>query len=452
MAMLQLANLSEQYRFRTHSWRSPGALGAALALASVGCSASDADSSSPRVGAGGAGDFFMPAPSLGGTAGGSPTAPGQAPGMNDFVDPAPGDGQVDVEDACVVNTAQAEFVQQAVDIILMLDNSGSMADELQAVEENLNVNFASILASSGVDYRVILLSRHRRQGRDVEEEASTSVCVTTPLSALADCTAAPEPVFSDRFFQYSTKLESTDSFDIMLDSYLPPFDAEDQFELAPDGWSAWLRPGAKKVFLELTDDNEDMPVAEMLRQLTSMAPEHFGSDPANPTFVFHSIIGIAEKTPPTDAYLPSEPVEMGVCTGNSNGVDNAGATYQELSRLTGGLRFPLCEFDAFDVVFRTIAQDVVLTSNIACDFAIPPPPQGLTLDLANVAIQYAPGNGSAAVQFGQAPTLDACQPNAFYVANDRLNLCPDACTNIRRDPRANIAVLFTCESQILEPR
>jgi hypothetical protein len=452
MAMLQLANLSEQYRFRTQSWRSSFAISAALALASVGCSASDDASSSPRPGAGGEGDFFLPTPSLGGAAGSGPTPSSQMSGMNDFVDTPPGSGQVDVEDACVINTAQAEFVQQAVDIILMLDNSGSMADELQAVEENLNVNFASILAGSGVDYRVILLSRHRREGRDVEEEASTSVCVTTPLSALTDCTAAPEPVFSDRFFQYSTKLESTDSFDIMLDTYLPPFDDEDQFDHAPNGWSEWLRPGAKKVFLELTDDNEDMSAAEMLRQLTSMAPQHFGSDPASPNFVFHSIIGIVEKNPPTEAYLPNEPIQMGVCTGNSNAVDNAGATYQELSRLTGGLRFPLCEFDAFDVVFRTIAQDVVLTSNIACDFAIPPPPQGLTLDLANVAIQYAPGDGSAAVQFGQAPTLDACQPNAFYVANDRLNLCPDACSNIRRDPRANIAVLFTCESQIIVPR
>jgi hypothetical protein len=69
----------------------------------------------------------------------------------------------------------------------MLDNSGSMSDELQAVEDNLNLNFASILANSGVDYRVILLSRHRREVRDESGESSTSVCVTTPLSALADC-------------------------------------------------------------------------------------------------------------------------------------------------------------------------------------------------------------------------------------------------------------------------
>jgi hypothetical protein len=392
----------------------------------------------------------VPSPAAGGTGGGLTPPPGQTNGG--FVEPPPGSSPVNVEDACVIDTAAAELVEQAVDIILMLDNSGSMADELQAVEDNLNLNFASILATSGVDYRVILLSRHRREVREESGESSTSVCVTTPLSALSDCSAAPEPVFSERFFQYSTKLESTDSFDVMLDTYLPPFDEDEQFDHAPNGWSAWLRPGAKKVFLELTDDNEDMPVAEFLRQLTTMAPEHFGSDPANPTFVFHSIIGIAEKTPATDAYLPSEPIQTGTCTSNASEVDNAGQTYQELSRLTGGLRFPLCEFNAYDVVFRTIAQDVVLTSNIACDFAVPPPPQGLTLDLANVAIQYAPGNGGPAVQFGQAPAISACQPNAFYIANDRLNLCPDACSAVRRDPRANVAVLFTCESQLIVPR
>ncbi|HTV18632.1 MAG TPA: hypothetical protein VMG12_08180, partial [Polyangiaceae bacterium] len=217
-------------------------------------------------------------------------------------------------------------------------------------------------------------------------------------------------------------------------------------------WSEWLRPGAKKVFLELTDDNEDMTAAELTRQLTTMAPEHFGSDPAHPSFVFHSIIGIAEKTPATEAYLPSEPIQNGICTGNANQVENAGATYQELSRLTGGLRFPLCEFNAYDVVFRTIAQDVVQTSTIACDFAIPAPPQGLLLDLANVAIQYAPGDGTPAQQFGQAPSVGACQAGAFYIESGRLNLCPDTCTAIRRDPRANVSVLFTCESQIISPR
>ncbi|HTV18827.1 MAG TPA: hypothetical protein VMG12_09155 [Polyangiaceae bacterium] len=421
----------------------------------MACSASDDSGSARRVGgpAESDGDFFAPPPAAGGTGGGAAPMPGQSDGMG-FVEPPPsGTGTVDVDDACVVNTAAAEFVEQPVDIILMLDNSGSMADELQAVEDNLNVNFASILASSGVDYRVILLSRHRRDARDDSEEASTSVCVTTPLSALSDCSAAPEPVFSDRFFQYSTKLESTDSFDVAIDTYAPPFDddeREEKFEQAPDGWSAWLRPGAKKVFLEMTDDNEDMPIEEFIGSLVAMAPEHFGTDPEHPNFVFHSIIGLAEKPTPTEAYQPDEPVQSEKCTGNDNDVTNAGESYQELSILTGGLRFPLCQFGAYDVVFQTIADDVVQRRAVACDFPIPPPPAGLELD--QVAIEYAPGNGLEPTRFGQAPTPAACQPDAFYIANGRLNLCPDTCAAVKSDPQASVTALFTCRSQLIVPR
>src|SRR5690242_17554363 len=93
MAMLHPANISGQCRFRFRSSRRPSAALAALALASVACSASDGAISSPRVGAGagGSGDFFMPPPSPAGTAG-APTQPGQMAGTNDFVDTPPDTG------------------------------------------------------------------------------------------------------------------------------------------------------------------------------------------------------------------------------------------------------------------------------------------------------------------------------------------------------------------------
>lgn len=357
--------------------------------------------------------------------------------------------------ACVIHTEVAEIVRQPVDIILLLDNSGSMSDELDAVEANINVNFAEILATSDVDYQVILISRHREEPRDDSGESSTSVCVQSPLSGLADCTNAEQPVFSQRFFQYSTKLESTDSFDVLLDTYAPPFpssDREEKYDQAPLGWSAWLRPGAKKVFLEMTDDDEDMPITDFVSALVERAPEHFGSDPAAPSFVFHSIIGVAEKAIPTEAYLPDEPVQPETCTGNDNDVQNAGESYQELSRITGGLRFPLCQFDAYDVVFQRIAEDVVQTRAIGCDFAVPEAPPGLVPDPENVAISYAPGNGAESVLFGQAPALADCQPNAFYIADGRLNLCPATCSTVRDNPLASLTVLMTCESQLIVPR
>jgi hypothetical protein len=382
------------------------------------------------------------------------TSAGGLDGLVDENDPPP-TGATNVPEACVIAKAAATLIRQPVDIVLLLDNSGSMSDELGAVEANINESFASILTTSDVDYRMILLSRHRQEPRDDSDEASTSICVSSPLSGLDDCDEADEPAFSERFFQYSTKLESSDSFDVLLDTYAPPFDEserEEKFDKAPSGWSEWLREGAKKVFLEMTDDDEDMPIGEFVEALQSLGPEHFGSDPAAPNFVFHSIIGLAEKSTPTDAYRPDEAVQEETCTGNDNDVENAGESYQELSRMTGGLRFPLCQFGAYDVVFRRIAEDVVLTRQIACDVEIPPEPAGRALDLNNVAIEYSRADGAAPVQFGQAPDLGSCQADAFYIADGRLNLCPETCSSIRGDRTASMTVLFTCQSQLIVPR
>ena len=237
---------------------------------------------------------------------------------------------------------------------------------------------------------MISISRHRKAARNPSNPGAedTSVCIEAPLSGLAAC-PAPNPVFSARFFQYFTKIESNDSFDVTLDAYEPPFELEheDRAGQAPNGWSEWLRPRAKKVFLELTDDNEDMPAATFVAELQAMAPEHFGTDPAAPNLVFHSIIGVGEKATATDPYLPTEPVTDTRCPS----VTSEGRAYQELSILTGGLRFPLCGFDAYDVVFRKISEDVVTRTVIACDFAIPAPPPGKDIEPDKVAVNTIAG-------------------------------------------------------------
>lgn len=342
---------------------------------------------------------------------------------------------------CAQTQAQATLVKEPVDIIMILDNSGSMDDELRSVEANINTSFAAILDQNGVDYRVIMISRHRRRDRD-----DTSVCITRPLSGLAQC-AADKPAFSERFFHYSTEVGSRNSFDVLVDSFAPPFeddDHEDEFGNAPKGWSDWLRVGAKKVFLEITDDDENADALSLASALIQLAPQHFGTALSDLTFVWHSITGVAEKANPTTPYLASEPVESDEC----DRVKNAGQTYQELSRLTGGLRFPICQFNAYDVVFRTIAQDVAKTGNIACDFEVPAAPEGETLNLDNIAVSYTPGTGAVKTTFTQAAKVGACSNDAFYVENKRVHLCPETCKGLRADAEARIDVVFTCESTI----
>jgi hypothetical protein len=342
-------------------------------------------------------------------------------------------------DACLTVSTEVEIVRESVDIIIAIDNSGSMDDEVSSVEQNINVNFAAILEQSGVDYRVILVSEHRESdGQD------TAVCISAPLSALASCPSdAPGP--SERFFHYSTEIGSGNSLEVLLESFNG--EREDEFGLAPSGWSEWLRPEAKKVFLEFTDDESNMPALEFVSSLLALSPGQFGGDPSQLEIVWHSIVGLAERPVATDPHLPTDPLEDEECEGD---VVNAGPTYQELSRLTGGLRFPLCQFNGYDAVFQRIANDVLATTSGACDFAIPAPPEGRMLDLDKVAVSYrAQGGAGAPLLFGRAASEADCRADGFVVDAGGVHLCPQACEVVAADQQASIDVLFTCESTLL---
>jgi hypothetical protein len=415
---------------------------AALALL-TGCSASSGSGNAVTQpepqGTGGTGSTSNPTPTAGATA--------QAGSLSIDVTPTAGTGTGGVGggDSCATQQADAAIMHEPVDIIVTIDNSGSMQEEIDAVESNINVKFANILQASGVDYRVILVSRHEKKGRQ------TSICVTAPLSANTVCPPTPDqPAFTERFYQYSLKVDSLNSLSLLVDT----FDATvpDEFKLAPMGWGAWLRPNASKVFLEITDDNSTtMTAADFIAKITAKSAQ-FGTA-AVPTFIFHSIIGIGEKPVVTQPWTPDEPVQTSLCTGNSDPVENAGPVYQELSRTTGGLRFPLCQYNAFDAVFEAIAKDVVSHAAIACEFAIPASPMGKDLDLSKVAVSYDAGDGTAPKTFGQAMTSADCQPDAFFIdpAAGKIQLCPDTCAAAQKGKAPKIDVLFTCEPTFVKP-
>ncbi|HEU4581832.1 MAG TPA: hypothetical protein VFS67_26440 [Polyangiaceae bacterium] len=368
-------------------------------------------------------------------------SPTSAPVLSGLVDgsSAPAAAAPDVPPSCSSARAQPERIREAVDIVVVLDNSGSMSDEAQSVEANLNVNFAQILAGSGVDYRLILISRQRTSSGQ-----RTSACISQPLSGLAQC-PADQPLFSDRFFQYSVEVGSHNSLSLLLDTY--DGTQADEFELAPHGWSEWLRPTSKKVFLEFSDDDSRMEAASFLSDLMSLAPEHFGTNGSPAQLVWHSIVGLAQKDVPTEPYLAAEPVQDSECRGNT--VFSAGGTYQDLSRLTGGLRFPICEFAGYDRVFQAIADDVVTRTGLSCGFPIPAPPSGQRLELDKVAVAYTRGDGSGVQTLGQVTDPSKCGDDAFLIRDGAIDLCPQACARIQRDALATVDVVFSCASTLI---
>ena len=348
----------------------------------------------------------------------------------------------DRDAACASVKAEATLQKKPVDIIFVIDNSGSMTDEIQAVQQNINKNVADIIGKSGLDYRVIMLARHGNYNGAL----TNAICVEKPLSTLATCRPVPTRPGPNppKFYHYSRQIESSDSFDRILGTYNGS--EGDEFGLGPGGWSKWLRTDAFKVFVEITDDNSTMNETTFETRLFALLPKHFG-DATNRNYVFHSITGLKENTPPTKAWGPMDPVQTAKCT-RGGGAVNPGAIYQNLSRKTGGLRFPICEHASFDAVFSSIATGVIAGSKVACDFPMPMPPPGQKVDLDSVLVEYTPNSMGAPQTIKQVPNAAACAPSAFYIEKDRVNLCPATCTTVQADANAKVEVVFDCLSII----
>ena len=389
-----------------------------------------------------------------GTETGSNTGSGEGGGL-DF-DAGLNDSGLDPDSACATQSATATLVKRPVDIIVLIDNSGSMTEEIVGVQKNINQNFATILDGSGLDYRVILVSRHGKA------TVGQSICVEAPLSGIPvdGCKATPTPpaVFPakpvnnpPKFFHYSTEVASTDSWCKILSTFSTP----DEFMLAPNGWSQWLRPEAFKAFIEITDDHASCgayldkntvaggvaAAALYDKALLALSPAQFADPVTNErNYRFYSIVAMAYNTPPTAPYLPTDPILTTKCPTAAN----AGTGHQALSVLTGGLRFPLCDTTSYDVVFQAIAQGVISGAKVSCDFPVPEAPMGKTIDLDSVVVQYTPTGMGNATDFGQVMDAASCKPNAFYLTKDTIHLCPDTCTLVQTDPKAAISVLFAC--------
>lgn len=361
----------------------------------------------------------------------TPTLGGMAPPLGANA------GMTGGEAACAPESVELQGLSQPVDIIIAVDNSGSMEDTARAVEAHLNASFAAILGQNQVDYRLILVSEHRQ-----ETDQDAAVCIVGPLSALEECPSdGPGP--SERFFQYSTDVGS-DSFEVLLESLTG--ELADDFDLAPSGWSTWLRAEARKVFIGITNDDDSTTALEFAAALTSVAPEQFGSDLTRLDFVWHSIVGLAGRAVGLDPYVPSDPIEDEECEGD---VSNAGSTYQELSRLTGGLRFPICALDSYGAIFERMASDLVASNRSSCDFALPAPPPGGALDLDQLALSYQPSSGGETRRLGQVRDPLACKPDAFLLDASGVHLCAGACDAVRADREGSVDAVFTCQSTLL---
>jgi hypothetical protein len=369
--------------------------------------------------------------------------------------------EADKPDACVAKEAQPIESTRPVDIIFAIDNSDSMAARIAAVESQINDNFAAIIAASGLDYRVIMLSNHGAHVDPVNpSDPLQRICVKGPLSGTNCNPIPPKPVETEHFIHHNIVINSTDSWCQILTSFKSP----DKDGSHPQGWSQYLRQGAFKTFVVITDDqiatqcnpfNSPTPLelddkATLIQAgqnaagtfdsaLLALSPTQFGTS-ATRNYVWHSIIGVDsfDAADKAKAYPPSAPINTNKCTPASV---TPGVGYQALSRISGGLRYPVCGND-YTTIFQSMADDVIKKSHVACEYGIPDNPQGGKIDPDTAVIHY---TGTSQEQdFDQVKDLASCAPDKFYIEGEKIKLCPDACTKISADDNAKVTILFGC--------
>jgi hypothetical protein len=211
-----------------------------------------------------------------------------------------------------------------LDIVVAVDNSGSMDLKVQEFESGLG-DFAAALDLAGFDYRIILLTADSSHPR--------GVCAPAPLGS-GSCPADENP---PRYRHPAVEIGSTNSLQKMLDQH--------------PTYAPWLRASSHRAMLVVTDDDSDLDGATFATLLITLDPGFSG-------FVFDAAALATEPVPPG---LPGNP---GICW--RDGVPGfpagaaLGAEYLELVALRGGYFHDFCPSDAMDSAWTPFVSAIGL--------------------------------------------------------------------------------------------
>lgn len=382
-----------------------------------GCSASSNgdDSSGGAGGAGGAGGSAA----SGGTGAGGTGATGTgATGGGIAIDASTGgsgggSGGI-TGDACAATSASADAPSPLpADIIWAVDQSGSMNQETAYVQGKIN-DFANLIAATNIDYRVVMIAA---------TTGGNAICVPPPLSG-GGCGDGP------RFRLVNVKVDSNDALNKIVDNY--------------SKYSDFLRQNAVKHFVVVTDDNAtDSPLnsaQKFANALVQLQPAGMFAK-----WKFHSIFAYGS-------------VPFFGCVGPFGTGAAIGVVYDQLVTQTGGAKGEIC-IDNWTPVFNAIQVAVVQGSKISCEYAVPSPGPGQTLDPNKVNVEYLPGGNPPPQQIYRVTDASQCTSGTgqggWYFDNNaaptKIILCPDTCTAVQADPAAKIDVKFGCESVFKPP-
>lgn len=304
-----------------------------------------------------------------------------------------------------------------VDIIITIDNSGSMSEEAAEVRRNINT-FAGILGASGIDYRVVLISN---------PSGSRGVCVDPPLgTGERECGSGPE----GRLLAIHDSVSSTNALDKALEHY--------------PAYRDFLRPESAKAFVWITDDRTDDYSADSFRAALA-AFEPAGMFDIQ---IHNAIVG----------FYGDAPADWGDRrTGSCGSLARPGIDYLRLANClddsnaliegcTPGRQARVCEAD-WTPIFESIAEGVLAGVPVQCDFEVPEAPMSMRIDIDEVEVGIRSGemDGPPTMRVGGEGD---CGPNGWYLDDlempTMITLCPELCSRVQADPDSTVEITLGC--------
>ncbi len=352
-------------------------------------------------------------------------------GLTDQVERRIGTDPARRDQACVEAryVHEPERVARPLDVILVVDNSGSMSEEISALRRDLAQTFAAPLRDPNSALRLLVISAYR------EAPGVLPLCLSG--QAFGGPCGQVTPPRTARFAHYEREINSVNSMSALLATLRAP----DPHALLPTGWLGWLRQGSDVAIVEVSDDRSDMSAAGFEASLRELAP---GLYSPRARITWHSISGMNAL----GVRLPSHPLNAAPCETAAEG----GAQTQLLSINTGGLRFSICETGSYAALFeRTLTHNA---GEIPCHLPLPwPNSSALRPAASRAAAQWRlrPGAPYQALRF--VDDASACSgADSYWVERGEapgdaaLVLCPTTCAAIQdaREP-VTLRVLAGCE-------
>jgi hypothetical protein len=320
-------------------------------------------------------------------------------------------------DECTSVAESAKALRGPADLVVAIDNTPSMENEIEEVRANMN-RLSERVAAEGLDLNIVLVSCLTEAC--LQHTGWFTICIDPPVGSgacPADDSNPPDYLHVDQ------RIESRKALQRIVGTYAD--------------WSSMLRDGAAKHVLVVSDDTDEWTAEQFTTALVAADARFAG-------YRFHGIFSYTSKEAACTAG--NDPC----CTYAAPGGE--GVPYRELVTQTGGVSGNLCEQE-FDPVFDALAGAVIASAPLSCEWLIPEPPVGETLDPAKVNVEVIDANGVSHL-IGAVPGPGSCDLVAhgwYYddaVAPTKVEVCPQTCTWIRGEAGAQVKVHFGCLTEL----